>query len=422
LFEKIAKGEILVTGRGPFNELIVEFADGLKSAAPRSVWNQVAHDAGSHGTSLLQQIIPGGKFPFPKSVYAVRDAIRFFTAHKPNALIVDFFAGSGTTLNAVNLLNSADDGRRQCILVSNNEVSEAEAASLTAQGFQPGQDEWDDHGICRSVTWRRNKFTILGKRDDGTPLDGEYQTGRTVSKEKPRNIRQLGFADGRNMSLTQRKQLANLMPALPQNKLEANAPWFLDEDLAVSVLWDVQQAEAWLEELATADHLTDVYVVTTETKLFTALSKVIKETLGPLIVDEGETLSMADGFATNLEYFRLDFLDPQEIQMGRQFSAILPILWMMAGSRGPRPDAPDAHAPWLLPDGCPFVVLMQETRFKEFVRHVESRSDLTHVFIVTNSQDTVYKLRHEWPELHVVQLYKDYLENFRINLSEKPAQ
>ena len=56
------------------------------------------------------------------------------------------------------------------------------------------------------------------------------------------------------------------------------------------------------------------------------------------------------------------------------------------------------------------------------MRHVESRSDLTHVFIVTNSQDTVYKLRHEWPELRVVQLYKDYLENFRINLSEKPAQ
>lgn len=418
-FEKIAKGEIIVTGRGPSNELIVEFAEGLKSAAPRSVWNQVAHDAGSHGTSLLQQIIPGGKFPFPKSVYAVRDTIRFFIAHKPDALVVDFFAGSGTTLNAVNLINAADGGQRQCILVSNNEVSEAEANSLAAQGFQPGQDEWDRHGICRSVTWPRSKFTILGKRDDGTTLDGEYQTGRTVAKEKARNIRQLGFADGRNLSLPQRKQLANLMPALPQSKLEANAPWFLDDDLPVSVLWDVQQAEAWLEELAEADHLTDVYVVTTESRLFTALSKVIKETLGPLILDEGEKLSMANGFAANLEYFRLDFLDPQEVQMGRQFSAILPILWMMAG---PRPNAPDAHAPWLMPDGCPFVVLMQETRFKEFVRHVENRADLTHVFIVTNSQDTVYKLRHEWPELRVVQLYKDYLENFRINLSEKPAQ
>ena len=65
---------------------------------------------------------------------------------------------------------------------------------------------------------------------------------------------------------------------------------------------------------------------------------------------------------------------------------------------------------------------MQETRFKDFARHVENRTDLTHVFIVTNSQDTIYKLRREWPELTVVQLYKDYLENFRINLTEKPAQ
>ncbi|MBK8121464.1 MAG: hypothetical protein IPK39_21650 [Sulfuritalea sp.] len=55
------------------------------------------------------------------------------------------------------------------------------------------------------------------------------------------------------------------------------------------------------------------------------------------------------------------------------------------------------------------------------MRHVEARSDLTHIFIVTNSTDTVHKLRQEWPERRVVQLYKDYLENFRINLSESPA-
>jgi adenine-specific DNA-methyltransferase len=410
-------------------EIISTRADGSidarhtasKDRTPSTQWNIKSHNAEHYGTTLLKDILGKGNFPFPKSVYAVRDTIKIFAATNRDALIVDFFAGSGTTLNAVNLINSTDNGQRQCILVSNNEVSETEATSLAAQGFQPGQDEWDNHGICRSITWPRNKYTILGQRNDGTTLDGEYQTGQTVTREKPRNIRQLGFADGRNLSLSQRKQLANLVPDLPQSKLEADAPWFLDANLSVTVLWDVQQAEAWLGELADTNHVTDVYVVTTENKLFTALSKEIKETLGPIVVNEEITRSMAEGFSANLEYFRLDFLDPQEIQMGRQFSAILPILWMMAGSRGPRPDAPDAHAPWLLPDGCPFVVLMQETRFKEFVRHVESRSDLTHVFIVTNSQDTVYKLRHEWPALRVVQLYKDYLENFRINLSEKPA-
>jgi adenine-specific DNA-methyltransferase len=158
-----------------------------------------------------------------------------------------------------------------------------------------------------------------------------------------------------------------------------------------------------------------------ENRLFTALKAQIVETLGPQSVTEDEKRPMAAGFAANIDYFRLDFLEPGEVQMGRQFAAILPLLWMMAGALGSRPEPPDPHTPWLLPAGCPFAVLMQETRFKDFLRHVEARDDLAHIFIVTNSADTVYKLRQEWPERRVVQLYKDYLENFRINLSEKPA-
>lgn len=418
-FEKIDKGEIVVTGRGPANELIVEFAEGLKSAAPRAVWNKAAYDAGSHGTSLLQQIIPGGKFPFPKSIYAVRDSIRFFASHKPTALIVDFFAGSGTTLNAVNLLNAIDGGQRQCILVTNNEVSEEEARRMGDQGLQPGDPEWDAVGICRSVTWPRNKFTILGKRDDGTVLDGEYQTGRTVSKDKARNIRQLGFAEGRTLTLLQRKQLVALMPDLPQSKLEADAPWFLDAELPVSVLWDVQQSAAWLEELGDADHLTDIYVVTTESKLFNALAKEIKESLGPLTVEEDEKRRMAEGFAANLDYFKLEFLEPSAVAMGRQFEGILPILWMMAGARGPRPEPPEngcAHLHWLIPEANPFAVLMRETRFREFFAKIEGRDDLTHVFLVTNSDKAFHDMKADLPEhLTAVQLYKSYLDNFKIN-------
>lgn len=418
--QKVRNGEIPVIGRDGKGVYIL--GQVARNVVPKTVWRRAKHDAGKWGSRSIREVLGNVDFDYAKSPYAVLDCLATAVGSKPDSLVIDFFAGSGTTLNAVNLLNAADGGRRQCILVTNNEVSEAKARALTAQGAQPGDAAWEAAGICNSVTWPRNKFTILGRRDDGTALEGEYQTGRIVTKEKSRNIRQLGFADGRAMTLQQRKQLASLIPDLPQSKLATGMSWFFDEDLPVSVLWDVQQAEAWLEELTDADHLTDVYVVTTENKLFMALSKVIKETLGPLIVGEGETLAMADGFTANLEYFRLDFLDPQEIQMGRQFSAILPILWMMAGSRGQRPAAPNAHAPWLLAVGCPFAVLMQETRFKDFVRHVESRAELTHVFIVTNSQETVYKLRGEWPRLRVVQLYKDYLENFRINLSEKPAQ
>lgn len=416
---QIEEGTIRIVGRNADSGAVtVEYTEGQQRSI-KTVWHRATHDAGTYGSSLLRNILgEGGRFAFPKSIYAVRDAVAAVVGNQPNALLVDFFAGSATTLNAVNLLNATDGGQRQCILVTNNEVSEEENRTLTAQGFQPGQDEWEQHGICRSVTWPRSKFTMLGKRDDGTPLPGDYLTGKQVTREKPRTIRQLGFAEGRNLPLAQRKQVAALLPGVVQSKID-DGPWFLSDDVPVSVLWDVRQAPAWLDALSEADHVNDLCVVTTESRAFTALKAQIVEALGPQEVAEDEKRPMAQGFAANLEYFRLDFLDPQEIQMGRQFAAVLPILWMMAGARGPRPTAPDAHAPWLLPDGCAFVVLMHETRFKDFARHVESRTDLTHVFIVTNSQDTVYKLRREWPDLRVVQLYKDYLENFRINLSEK---
>lgn len=416
---QIEEGTIRIVGRNADSGAVtVEYTEGQQRSI-KTVWHRATHDAGTYGSSLLRNILgEGGRFAFPKSIYAVRDAVAAVVGNQPNALLVDFFAGSATTLNAVNLLNATDGGQRQCILVTNNEVSEEENRTLTAQGFQPGQDEWEQHGICRSVTWPRSKFTMLGKRDDGTPLPGDYLTGKQVTREKPRTIRQLGFAEGRNLPLAQRKQVAALLPGVVQSKID-DGPWFLSDDVPVPVLWDVRQAPAWLDALSEADHVNDLCVVTTESRAFTALKAQIVEALGPQEVAEDEKRPMAQGFAANLEYFRLDFLDPQEIQMGRQFAAVLPILWMMAGARGPRPTAPDAHAPWLLPDGCAFVVLMHETRFKDFARHVESRTDLTHVFIVTNSQDTVYKLRREWPDLRVVQLYKDYLENFRINLSEK---
>lgn len=421
LQKQIETGALQITALDKVRNVVkVEYAEERERQI-KTVWHRSTHDAGAYGADVLKSALgEGRKFSFPKSIYAVRDAVAAVVRDKPKALLADFFAGSGTTLNAVNLLNATDGGQRQCILVTNNEVSEEEARDLSAHGFQPGQDEWDQNGICRSVTWPRSKFTILGRRDDGTPLPGDYLTGKQVTHEKSRSIRQLGFAEGRNLTVPQRKQVAALLPTVPQSKV-TNAPWFLDDDIAVSVLWDVQQASSWLEELTEADHVTEVFVMTMEGRLFNALKEQILETLGPQEVSEDEKRPMADGFAANLEYFRLDFLDPQEIQMGRQFAAILPILWMMAGARGSRPAAPDPHAPWLVPTGCPFAVLMVETRFKDFVRRVSERTDITHVFVVTNSQDTLYRLRYEWPTLRVVQLYKDYLENFRINLSENPA-
>lgn len=417
--KKIENGTYRVAGLRSDGSKIVVIPGG-KPQRGTTAWKKNLHDANSYGSQIVSTFIPDKKFPFPKSVYAVYDALQLFVSDKPNALVVDFFAGSGTTLNAVNLLNANDQGQRQCIMVTNNEVSEDEAAKLASSGFQPGQETWEQNGICRSVTWPRSKFSILGKDERGVPLEGNYFTGKNVSLESQRIVKQWGFAEGKHLAVAQRKQIAALLPNLAQNKV-TDSPWLLDTACPVSILWDIQHGAAWLEELANAEQINEVYVATIDNRFFSQVKTQALEVMGSQLITEEEKRPLSAGFETNIEYFRLDFLDPQEIEMGRQFAAILPILWMMAGARGPRPDAPDAHAPWLLPDGCPFVVLMQETRFKDFVRHVESRTDLTHVFIVTHSQNTIDKLRHEWPGLCVVQLYKDYLENFSLNLSEKPA-
>ena len=419
---RIENGEIVIVGRDDRSGSVqIEYSSSdARLRNIKTVWHRGIHDSGIYGSSLLKSILgDGSKFSFPKSLYSSRDAVATVVRDRPNAVILDFFAGSGTTLNAVNLLNAADNGNRQCILVTNNEVSEDEARTLTEQGQRPGTDKWNQYGICQSVTFPRSKFTILGRRDDGTELEGEYLTGRMVTKEKPRSFKQLGFAEGCLLPLAQRKQLVALIEKVPQSKITADMAFFVDDEIQASILFDIQQAEAWLEALEDQEHITDFYLVTQDNRAFKSIKQQLQELLGPVQLEEEEKRPFKDGFAANLEYFKLDFLDPAEVQMGRQFAAILPILWMMAGARGPLPDAPDPHAPWLIPMDCPFAVLIQEKRFKEFQRKIGDRQDITHIFIVTNSSSTYHSLREELKSHHVVQLYKDYLQNFKINYGKE---
>ena len=122
----------------------------------------------------MRAIFGDNRFSFPKSLYAVKDCVQFFVANKLNAIIIDFFAGSGTTLHAVNLLNAEDGGHRRCILVTNNEVSDAESKELTEKGYKPGDTEWEKLGIARYVTWPRTVCSIEGHDINGSPIKGTY--------------------------------------------------------------------------------------------------------------------------------------------------------------------------------------------------------------------------------------------------------
>ncbi len=429
----IESGGIVITGRDEItNTVTIEYTTDANRSI-KTMWHRTRHDAGAYGTDFLKNILGvTGKFNFPKSIYSTFDAIASVTRNNPNALIVDFFSGSGTTLNAVNLLNSIDDGQRRCILVTNNEVSSEEAELLRSRDLQPGDDGWEMHGICRSVTWPRSKFTILGQRENGTKIPGEYLTGKTVEVEKPRSFTHISFIDPANLDTTaKKKQLVALIDGLPQTLVSDSCSFVVSEDSKISVLFDPIASEAWLQALEDSDHISQFYIVTPVKKVFDSLKAKVIDLLGPTIELEDEKRPISLGFSSNLAYFKIGFLDKNKISLRYAFREILPLLWLKSGAVGPRPELPEniSEPNVFAPEHNNFIVLLEESRIASLMRILKDRKNLSYIFIVTDSEESFKAIGAEVqgvygannPELQFIQLYKDYLANFMINKLQESA-
>lgn len=269
----------------------------------KTVWWEKRHDAGVHGTNVVNNLLgKRGLFPFPKSVYAVQDTLAAVVRNRPNALILDFFAGSGTTFHATCLLNAEDGGSRRCVLVTNNEVEDKTVRALHKEGLYRGDAEYEKHGIFEQATRPRCEAVVTGVRPDKTTVPGAHIDGRPF----------------------------------------------------------------------------------------------------------------AQGFEENVEFFRVDYLDPDEVDLGGQFDAIFPSLWLAAGGVGLRRKVSEPDM-LVLPD-VPYAVLFREEKFRKFLKAIANRDELTHVWIVTDSEDAFAEMRAALhPRLITSMLYRDYLRNFRIN-------
>ena len=305
--KRIESGEIVIIGYEKNGSAILEEQTGSQLRVPKTVWNRVSHNAGWHGSKLLAKILLDRKFPYPKSLYSIMDAINS-VCRRPDALIVDFFCGSGTTLHAVNLLNAEDGGKRRCILVTNNEVSVDEAKALTRQGYHPGDEEWEKLGIARYVTWPRTVCSIEGHDVNGNPLKGNYI---------------------------------------------------------------------------------------------------------------GSDIPMADGFKANAAYFKLGFLDKNSVALGRQFKEMLPTLWMKAGAHGACPSTGDQTPEMLILPENRFAVLVDEKAYMDFSEKLEEHPEIETVFIITDSESGYRDMISGLDVKDSYQLYRDYLDNFRINAARR---
>lgn len=303
----IEEGRVTVKGYSKDGGIV---AENLKSrmTMPKTQWNNELHDARDYGTKILKEVIGETRFDFPKSLYAVRDCLKLFTLEKPNALIVDFFAGSGTTLHAVNLLNAEDGGHRRCIMVTNNEISNDEEKKLRDQGFKHGDGEWEKLGIARYVNWPRTICSIEGHDINGRPLKGNYI---------------------------------------------------------------------------------------------------------------GSDIPMRNGFKSNAIFFKLSFLDKTSVSVGRQFKELLSVLWMKAGAIGPCPKIVGENPDMLIYPENKMAILLNESKYREFLEEVNDAQNIKTIFIITDSNNGYKEMISNFKDKECYQLYRDYLDNFRINTSRR---
>lgn len=185
---KVRSGEIPTIGREPNNGALL-LGSGIRKTIPKTVWRRARHDAGKWGSRTLRELLGSVTFDYAKSPYAVLDTLRSIVGTNTNALVMDFFAGSGTTLHATAMLNAEDEGQRRCILITNNDVEDKAAKRLNAGGHFIGDVEFEAAGICRSITTPRIRAALTGKHArSGAPLQGVYLDERPMSEGFPENV------------------------------------------------------------------------------------------------------------------------------------------------------------------------------------------------------------------------------------------
>lgn len=300
--KKAINGEYHFSGMRDDGTSIITLPNGTEHQKTTS-WKETQYDANAYGTQLIGGMLGEKRFSFPKSLYSELDALNIYLENKPNALVIDFFAGSGTTLHAINLLNRKDNGHRRCIMVTNNEVSESEAKALANTDYHPGDDKWEEVGIARFVTWPRTVCSIKGVDLNGKPIKGDYNIMR--DEYVPEKVK---IVDDKGHQRIKSVFVKKKVPVYPELK----------------------------------------------------------------------NLKMSDGFPANCEYFKLGFLDKNEVALGRQFKEILPLLWMKSGAIGEHPEIETA-------------------------------------FIITDSGSAYREIISGLKVQNTYQLYRDYLDNFRIN-------
>lgn len=288
---KIESGDIEVTGLSEDGHVQGFLRPDVEiTQRPKRVWHLRSHNAETGGTNVLAKLVPNRRFDYCKSLYAVEDTVRFAVADKRDALVLDFFSGSGTTAHAVMRLNKQDGGRRRSISVTNNEVSVDEHKSLSQKSLRQGDpQDGEALGICDYITRPRIQAAITGLTPAGELIKGDYK----FTDEFP-------MADGFE------ENVGVLHPDLPQpatgragrgvhlhRAIALDACWrprspdrpahqHINVADTYAVLFELDHSSAFIHAVEQADGLRVAYIVADNKPQFQAVAAQLPEGIKPV--------------------------------------------------------------------------------------------------------------------------------------------
>lgn len=299
--KKIENGDFKILGRDENGFVIIDDSNYVGLYIPSNQWSISSHNATEYGSKFIQSLMPDRKFPFPKSVYAVEDAIRFFVTNKPNALIVDFFAGSGTTAHAVMLLNHLDGGKRRSISITNNEIGpDTEKEFITKKHLRPTDAEWQKYGIAKYITWERIKAALTGINTKGEPIKGDYK----FTEEFPMSegfkenaiFFDLKYEDGKAIRLNMAfKEIAPLLWMKSGSKgrmIQDISPQGYDVSEQYAILFDFLAAKDFIKAVKDSG-IKVAYIVTDSEPLYQQIYKLLPKGIEPVRLYENYLTSFS---------------------------------------------------------------------------------------------------------------------------------
>ncbi len=204
-----------------------------KGMLPYTIWDKSDYSAASMGTNLLKSMLGSKKFDYPKSLHAVIDTLIVSSIKtKKKSMVLDFFAGSGTTGHAVMNLNKEDGGCRQFFLCTNNE-----------------------NGIAEEVTYPRIKTVIDG-------YEGSEPIRTNLKYFKTNFIKRSEVSDDTRRELIKRSTEMICLKESTFKKTYDNKKFkiYQNSSAATGILFDLDAVDEFKQRLEKIGVLSHIYV------------------------------------------------------------------------------------------------------------------------------------------------------------------